>query len=964
MRALITSALACALLAGCGGEKGGSDQDTATDTDSPDGADTTTDVDDPDEGDVADDTDEDAADAPTDGPGTFEVVDSSPDDGDTGVYLDDSVSLTFSAPVDVDTVNATSVSVTAGETELAGRLMVNDRLVMFVPAELVEDTVHTITVASTVQSTSGVALGSDFTASFTTTNTYQDGTEPVDEDLDLFDDEDYLYLVRQVEYVALGGDFDGSGRNEFVVQPLELDPRDPPPTTELLLAQTDTDMGSSRGKEGAPGNLDEDPFEEVAVVSWSLTAGAGALTIVDTDGDTVTVSDVTVDLTIDSEASHRYSYDVALGNVDSEPLDEIVIVGVDEHARTGKLWVLDDVVAGHTQLATMDILGDFDGSTWQGFDAIRVAMGDVSSDPGDEIVVGFVSVGVEGWSYRVISDIHAAYDSLAAHEARCHAASITDTHDWGLDTGDVDGDGLDEVTFGFMELRGQTSPDRCDVTAELAIQDDADAGHAQLAHVPWDGFPFYVTVCEGYFPEKILFGTLDVDDDGMEEVRLMGYVWDMYIPSGHGWLPDYVIPFNAPEGLGAAYASDAGDVDGDGGEDLIYFLTDGSIEAWGYDFEPRFDPETGEPMDPELVWVQKDQRIHPGSGGHATQTLVAANMDADSVVVEPSRVDGPGGEPVLEHEVVFGNDRIIGVLAAAPCGEGIGQNTGGCSTAYGTSTTSGTTLGATVAARIGASVGAEVDVSAGLGVSTTIFSFEFEVSTELEVAGSVAHTHTTTHSVTDVAGYGEDLVLFSSIPYDRYYYDIVSHHESEQEGIRIYTNFPRAPQFFVVSREFYNANNGDQPDIDDSILAHTPTDLSTYLTRAEADDIMLEHETLGEIGPVLVNEGTGEKELEFVIGEEWSGGTEVTLSVDMDMQICASSVCAGLSMGASAGVFAEFSTSNETAFMVSVGSLDGSHFIDHQYEFGMFAYIDEMTDGSGDVIQSFIVLNHYVDLTP
>ncbi|MCP4449084.1 MAG: hypothetical protein GY811_27675 [Myxococcales bacterium] len=62
------------------------------------------------------------------------------------------------------------------------------------------------------------------------------------------------------------------------------------------------------------------------------------------------------------------------------------------------------------------------------------------------------------------------------------------------------------------------------------------------------------------------------------------------------------------------------------------------------------------------------------------------------------------------------------------------------------------------------------------------------------------------------------MVVFHTTPYDRFTYGVVSHPDGEVLGKPVTVDVPQRPKVLAVTREYYNANNGEQIDVDTNIL--------------------------------------------------------------------------------------------------------------------------------------------------
>lgn len=174
--------------------------------------------------------------------------------------------------------------------------------------------------------------------------------------------------------------------------------------------------------------------------------------------------------------------------------------------------------------------------------------------------------------------------------------------------------------------------------------------------------------------------------------------------------------------------------------------------------------------------------------------ILTVNADADSPLLKYS--DG-------EYALAFTEPVVIAAMAAAPCGQDIGQNIDACATAFGQgeSTTVDASLTVTVKAGVHAGVQSEAKIPIVGGVSASL-----KESVTLTASVSAGTAYTVEKSRTFTTGSLEDGVVFTTIPYDRYTYTILSHPDPTLVGGTIVVSLPREPIILKVDREFYNAS--------------------------------------------------------------------------------------------------------------------------------------------------------------
>jgi hypothetical protein len=303
----------------------------------------------------------------------------------------------------------------------------------------------------------------------------------------LYSHEDWLRVIWDAYNAANGetrvatGDVDGDGKDEIVVGfgpvsgnasvpggwfEIFDDDRSPLGWGRLSWASYNSTYGDTRP---ACGDVDGDGLDEIIVGLGS--GGNGWVEIFDYSGGSVThKSWVQVDWAGYNTSNGETR--PAAGDLDGDGRDEVV-VGLGPGAR-GWLEVVDDATAGYGHLVWAAV-------DWASYNSAhgetRPACGDVDGDGVDEIIVGLGAGGggyLEVFDYSSGSVTHKAW--LRVHWG-AYNSSVGETRPA---SGDLDGDGRDEVAVGL-------GPGG---SGYLEVLDDASAGYAHLGwpRVDWSTY--------------------------------------------------------------------------------------------------------------------------------------------------------------------------------------------------------------------------------------------------------------------------------------------------------------------------------------------------------------------------------------------------------------------------------------------------------------------------------------------
>jgi hypothetical protein len=301
--------------------------------------------------------------------------------------------------------------------------------------------------------------------------------------------------------------------------------------------------------------------------------------------------------------------------------------------------------------------------------------------------------------------------------------------------------------------------------------------------------------------------------------------------------------------------------------------------------------------------------------------IAALNVDDDSPILEYRG----------EHELLFGDPTVLAVLAAPPYHEGVDQNIEACGTTFGRTTSTGVESSSSIGFSVGFSIGYEWEDIFGISkVSfkmTTTQAWSWMSSSSMEVSRSIAYN----------GGPDEDKVIFTAVPFDVYYYTILTSPNPEDVGNIMSVNVPREMQTLSVEREFYNSNNGDAPDVDETVLRHVIGDVDSYASPSERDALLEEWGLVSGESPVGVGSGSITVTVDLTEGQ--GSGTSYDFDFTIESEVGLGGVTMGMSLGFQYGYEYWETNSESTFFEGTVGDIPSASFTpDLAYTFGLFAY--------------------------
>lgn len=694
----------------------------------------------------------------------------------------------------------------------------------------------------------------------------------------------------------------------------------------------------------AAGDLDGDGFDEIAAVYVDDSDGILKLRVFDDDAAEYQASTHA----LGSGADVR-SVKLAALDADGDGSAELIVAisrddGVDlvPITRSGTEYDLDSATA-------IALPQEVPGSRLY----VRLAVGQLDYDNGLELAVIVNEVlgdssDISGLAkLYVYDDANQGRAELENRSVQASVGGIVSAEAADVALADIDGDGLDEVVIAAAPNLASFCDD--DFDALLIAYDDAVGHFAQLGAaregLSYNNCPAFNT-WRRYF---VFVATPDLDGDGVHEIVANQLVFDDFANAApFTLLEDVALPEDAfldDNHDGGAYLSVAttaliaADVTGDGREDvMLYHQNRTSMDVWGLSAVSTIGTAGN-------GWARLSVIATPGqhgSGARAQPLLVAANVDTDGPLLKY----GEGS-----YELVFTEPILIAALAAPPCHSGIAQNTSACTTKFGQGTSSTVDASLSVTVKAGISVGVDSTVNVPF-VGDVGTEFTQSVTATASVWAGTAYTVEKT--ITYSTGALEDGVVFTSVPYDVYRYDILSHPDPDLVGKMVVIRIPREPVTMIAERSFFNdALTGTALAIGDNVFDHTPGEVASYPGASRKSSLLSQYGGL-QFGPSGVGQGSGDTELQIAVSNEVSLGGSLGIEYEYELKATSGVVFGGFSVGYGAEVSLSITSGMQTTYTGTVGSIAAADYAANAYEWGMFTYVQPIGGQKVEVINYWV----------
>jgi len=630
----------------------------------------------------------------------------------------------------------------------------------------------------------------------------------------------------------------------------------------------------------------------------------------------------------DGEVAHL---SLAAGDFDGDGLEELIV----GHTLPGRS-VLSRV---RGMAATLVEELSIAAATPDAIVRLEMEAGRLDVDNAAELVVLMNHGGDLVSSWMALDDANTDFAEIGSGpvEARDETGRAETAVTAGLGVGDFDDDGLDEIAFGgVIETRTSCTPFPVLV---LAI-DDAVAGLEVLAELREERRYHPCSSVSPWRLQAAFVDALDVDGDGIDELHFNDAVYDD-LRSGE-WTetwsvnPEHIFALGDTHGgrlNPSRTAMAAGDFDADGFAEIAIYNENSGIDRSSVLLYGLMGPDG-------LDGFGLKHTLDTAQG--ARPELVAVNVDSDSTTISYD-----GGS----YEFVFTEPVVIAVLAAPPCDASSNQGDGGCQTSFGQSEISGGSEARQVQTRVSGHVGLEAGAS---------FFGLFEVKAKETITTirnrteSWERSYRLEETITYTSGHLEDAVVFTTVPYDRYTYTILTHPDPDLVGTPIVVSLPRKPITLIAERDYYNAHVvEDAPKIDETILPHVPGDPSTYVDATSRAQLAPTGWLASDV--VTVGQGSGSTDVTLRVSEEISVGGALETGWQIDAEVTGGNVILGWSVGVSETNSLSVVSGEATTYSGSVPSLDADTFEGRFFSFGLFTYVKSHQG------REFQVLNYWVE---
>jgi hypothetical protein len=618
----------------------------------------------------------------------------------------------------------------------------------------------------------------------------------------------------------------------------------------------------------------------MAKVIWGPRGGAAAH-----DDEPFVLANVPTPTTVWED---WFQHAVAVGNVDGDPAEELWVAYSD-------LFVFDDLNHDFGPLHREPY-----GSTY-----VSVTRGDFDAalaDPHDEMFVMYTVFPANEQRYQVFDGLEKSFEA----GGRVLRPVLTNPPRWEIAlrqgfavAGEFDGDDpQQEIAF----VSGDAYAWR------LMLMDDALANYRTFDSMMFD--------LNG---DNVMLAAADIDADGVDEVACDRWIFDELedLPASNDRteVPDITQPNTLRRidtGIFAYQVRGAASVTPDYGVPERRTARQFVALDWG---NQRLVHSARNPVDGNrLAWVS----LGSFSQARYGDVLAVGNVDDDSAVVEFTG----------DHELLYPEPELLVAMAPPPFYEGSNQlaNT---YTSFGKGTATGVERESSVGFSVGFSIGYSSEDPFGISES------EFKISVNQEFDSFAKSKATQSEWITYTTG-PEDTVLFSVVPFDVYYYQVVSSPNAREVGTTLSVNVPREIQTMLATSEYFDRFVDDARKSAPLFTTHVVGDPWSYPDVDRRNELCA-GDCFRSRAAITVGQGNGWTQVDISQAESEGRGTSYKLSTEVTSEASLFGVSFGTSVGFSYGYGIEVSTEETTIFTGRIGSLDDLT-PETTYSAGLFAH--------------------------
>jgi hypothetical protein len=588
------------------------------------------------------------------------------------------------------------------------------------------------------------------------------------------------------------------------------------------------------------------------------------------------------------EPEDYFQHSVAVGNVDDDAADELWV-------GFRNLFVFDDLTHHMAELHRESYETPYVSVTRGDFDA---ALGDTR----DEFFVMYTVFPANVQHYQVFDGLERQFEA----DGRILRPTLNNAEKWEIGfqqgfavAGELDGDDPQQE---IALLSGDAYAWR------LMVMDDA--------HVNYRTFDSFLVDLTG---DNVALAASDIDGDGVDEVACDRWIFDKLedLPQSGSRAQvtdirqDALIPristnmFSYQIRGGASVTPDYGVPGRPNARQFVAF--DWSNGRLVYSAR---NPTNGN----QLAWVSVGSWSQASKG----DALAVGNVDDDSAIVEFTG----------EHELLYAEPELLVAMASPPYYADSNQNST-TNTSFGKGEAGSVERQSSVGFSVGFSIGYESEDPFGVASSS------FKISVEQSFDALAKSKSTQSEWVTYTTG-PEDSVVFTVVPFDVYYYDVVSSPDADDVGKKLSVNLPRQPQTLLASAEYFDRYVDESRKSAPLFATHVVGDPFSY---ADVDlrDTLCRGDCFRSKGTVTVGQGSGFTQIDISQAEAKGKGTSYELSTEVSSEASLFGVSIGTSVGFSYGYGIELSTEETTIFTGRIGSLKELT-PEKTYNVGLFAH--------------------------